>query len=331
MLNFFRRLLLKVDPEKAHTLGLQGLKWIHRLKLMPNYQFLSKEPIHIMGLTFKNRVGLAAGLDKNGDYIDALGALGFGHVEIGTVTPLPQLGNEKPRLFRLIEDEAIINRMGFNSKGAEYVLKRVSKRKYQGILGINIGKNKNTTIENAIDDYLQGFKLFAPYADYITINISSPNTEKLRELQQADNLIVLLDELKKQQLNFKNKHHKYVPLVVKIAPDLLQDELISMAHIFLKFKIDGVIATNTTISRPASLQSKYQVENGGLSGKPLFPLATSTLIILNQILNGQIPIIGVGGIMDKKTAQEKIQSGAQLVQIYTGFIFRGHDLIYQCL
>jgi dihydroorotate dehydrogenase len=325
-----RTILFQLEPEKAHELALNGLQCLARTRWSPFTKKSQPAPFTLMGLTFKNRVGLAAGLDKNGDYIDALGALGFGHLEIGTITPLPQAGNPPPRLFRLVEDEAIINRMGFNSKGADYVLKQLEKKNYQGILGINIGKNKVTPIEKALDDYLVGFRTFAAHADYITINISSPNTEKLRDLQQAENLTILLTELKKAQTAYQEKTGKYVPLVVKIAPDLVEIELREMAAIFLQCAIDGIIATNTTIVRARSLTSAYAKETGGLSGRPLFSLSTQTLSLLNNTLQNRIPLIGVGGIMDKASAEDKIKAGASLLQIYSGFIYKGPALIREC-
>lgn len=325
-----RSVLFKIEAEKAHHIALSALAMLERTGLLKTQCADNTTPISLMGLTFKNRVGLAAGLDKNGDYFNALGALGFGHIEIGTVTPKPQMGNPTPRLFRLVEDEAIINRMGFNSKGAEYVLKQLEKRHFQGILGVNIGKNKDTPIDHAIDDYLVGFRTFASTADYITINISSPNTEKLRELQQGDSFINLLTELKKAQHAHQETYKKYVPLVVKIAPDLAEAELELMAESLLQSNIDGVIATNTTLSRPSTLRSLHANETGGLSGRPLFSLSTETLRVLKKLLKNQIPIIGVGGIMNKNMAEEKVQHGAQLVQIYSGFIYQGPRLIRDC-
>jgi len=325
-----RNILFQIDPEKAHDVALKGLARLERFGLLPSTALDIKTPITLMGLTFKNRIGLAAGLDKNGEYINALGKLGFGHIEIGTVTPKPQQGNPKPRLFRLVEDEAIINRMGFNCKGADYVLKQLEQKHYEGKLGINIGKNKDTPIDKAIDDYLLGFNRFASHADYITINISSPNTEKLRELQQADNLSILLNELKKAQAAHKEKTAEYVPLVVKIAPDLTETEIKAMAAIFMQSGIDGVIATNTTVSRSMQLYSAYAKETGGLSGRPLFKESTQVLQTLKREMPDQIPLIGVGGIMDKASALEKLNAGAQLLQIYSGFIYHGPQLIREC-
>ena len=285
------------------------------------------QPRTIMGLTFPNPVGLAAGLDKNGDYIDALGALGFGFIEIGTVTPKPQIGNPKPRLFRLTEQEAIINRMGFNNKGIEHVVSRLEKTKYKGILGINIGKNKDTPLEKAIDDYLTGFRAFWKFASYITINISSPNTPGLRDLQQDDLLKSLLCVLKQEQQSVLLNHKKYVPLVVKIAPDISEEELHSIAAVLLKEKVDGVIATNTTIQREGVENSPYAKEAGGLSGKPLLTRSTQVISHLNAVLQDQIPIIASGGVMDEQAAQQKYAAGAKLLQVYSGFIYSGPGIV----
>jgi dihydroorotate dehydrogenase len=281
-----------------------------------------------MNLDFANRIGLAAGLDKNGDYIDALAALGFGFIEIGTVTPKPQSGNAKPRLFRLAPQEALINRMGFNSKGVEYVVRKLEKTAYCGVLGINIGKNKDTALENAVDDYLFGFRAFWKFASYLVINLSSPNTPGLRTLQQSDFLIHLLQRLKQEQHAIFLHQKKYVPLVVKISPDLSADELQSVAAVFLAEKIDGVIAANTTISRPdAVTNAAYAKEDGGLSGRPLCARSTHTIAQLHALLQNQIPIIASGGIMDEATAREKYQAGAALLQIYSGLIYAGPGLV----
>lgn len=283
-----------------------------------------------MGLNFPNRTGLAAGLDKNGDYIDALASLGFGFIEIGTVTPKPQPGNPLPRLFRLTDHDAIINRMGFNSKGLDYVAERLKKTKYKGILGINIGKNRDTPLENAVDDYRIGFRQMAPFASYITVNISSPNTQSLRDLQHGDLLRTLLKTLKQEQALQSN----YVPLVVKIAPDLTLEELKNTAEILLAEKIDGVIATNTTLSRKGAENSPYAKESGGLSGKPLREQSTRIIRELAHLLQNKIPIIGCGGVFSAEDAREKLQAGASLLQIYTGLIYRGpaliSELVTQC-
>ncbi|MBX3708495.1 MAG: quinone-dependent dihydroorotate dehydrogenase [Gammaproteobacteria bacterium] len=331
MYSVFKKILFSLDPEVAHYTALQSLSMAHQLGISRLQTKTLSQPTTLMGLTFPNPVGLAAGLDKNGDYIDALAALGFGFIEIGTVTPKPQAGNPKPRLFRLTEQEAIINRMGFNNKGIEYVMRRLEKTRYRGILGINIGKNKDTSNENAIDDYLQGYRAFWKFASYITINISSPNTPGLRDLQQSDVLSVLLRALKQeQQFTFSN-HKKYIPLVVKISPDLSMQELLSVTTVLLQEKIDGVIATNTTVHRDDVAHSSYAKEIGGLSGKPLQARSTQIITQLHSILQNKIPIIASGGIMDEKSAQEKIQAGAELLQIYSGFIYSGPQLINRIL
>ena len=288
-----------------------------------------------MGINFPNLLGLGAGLDKNGDYIDALGALGFGFIEIGTVTPLPQPGNPKPRLFRLKDDQAIINRMGFNNKGVDYLVSKVKKSNYlknNGILGINIGKNATTPIEKAVDDYLICLNKVYEYASYIVINISSPNTKNLRDLQSQESLDILLQTLMSQRSNLEKKHNKYVPLVVKIAPDLSIDEVKSISKTLINNKIDGVIATNTSISRPKILKSTaYINEQGGLSGGVIAPLSDKVISELFKHLKDKIPIIGCGGVTDKSSAEIKLKAGAKLLQVYTGFIYRGVDLIEEIL
>ncbi len=326
--SLIRPLLFQLDPETAHHVTLTSLKIAHTFgldKLIA--QTSDHAPVTIMGLEFKNPVGLAAGLDKNGDYIDALAALGFGFIEIGTVTPRPQPGNPKPRMFRIPEHQAIINRMGFNNKGIDYLIEQVKKSSYQGILGINIGKNADTPIEKATDDYLIGLAKAYPWASYITINISSPNTQNLRQLQQGDEIRKLLDALKQLQNHLHAKHGRYVPLVVKIAPDLSSDEIIHIAGLLIELELDGVIATNTTISRDRIKDHPLAEETGGLSGTPVKEASTCVVAKLNEQLSGKIPIIAAGGIMSAKDAQEKIAAGAGLVQIYSGLIYRGPELV----
>jgi dihydroorotate dehydrogenase len=284
-----------------------------------------------MGLNFKNPLGLAAGLDKNGDYIDALAALGFGFVEIGTVTPRPQPGNPKPRLFRVPEHQAIINRMGFNNLGVDHLIAQVKKCQYQGILGINIGKNFDTPIEAATEDYLIGLRKSYDVASYITINISSPNTKNLRQLQQGDEIKKLLSALKEEQLSLQKQYDKYVPLVVKIAPDLSDDEIAHIGGLLLEFAIDGVIATNTTIDREMIKNHPLANEAGGLSGAPVKEKSTYVVTQLAQVLNGKLPIIAAGGILTAADAQEKLAAGASLVQIYSGLIYQGQQLIADIL
>jgi dihydroorotate dehydrogenase len=335
MYSFIKKCLFTLDPEQSHHIAMQSLQLTYQLGLTRCFRGfsakpsakLSAKPKTVMGLHFPHPVGLAAGLDKNADYVDALAALNFGFIEIGTVTPRPQAGNPRPRLFRLTEQEAIINRMGFNNKGIDYVANRLEQTRFRGILGINIGKNKETPFDNAIDDYLIGFRRLWKYASYMTINISSPNTPGLRDLQQSDALNQLLTALKKEQAVIAQQKKKYVPLVVKISPDLSDQALHDLASILIQQQIDGVIATNTTLARDGVEYSPYAKETGGLSGKPLQARNTYIIKQLHSILQDNIPIIGVGGIMDATSAREKIAAGASLVQIYTGFIFHGPALI----
>lgn len=331
MYPFIRKIFFLFAPETAHAIALNGLSILYQSGLMPLFTKKIHEPLTCMNLSFSNRIGLAAGLDKNGDYVDALASLGFGFIEIGTVTPKPQVGNPRPRLFRLVKEEAIINRMGFNNKGADYVVERLKKIKFRGILGINIGKNRDTPNEKAVDDYLFGFQTFWKYASYITINVSSPNTPGLRDLQHAEFLTSLLATLKQEQKKIHELHHKYVPLVVKISPDLTDDELHETATVLLAQQIDGVIATNTTTERTGVEQSPFAKESGGLSGRPLTQRSTMIIKKLHDILQNRIPIIAVGGVMNKVTAAEKIAAGATLIQVYTGFIYQGTAIINDCL
>lgn len=322
-----KKLLFCLPPETAHDVTLKLLSCAQSLKLTNLLPKSSYSPKKIMGLTFPNIIGLAAGLDKNGDYIDALASLGFGFIEVGTITPKPQSGNDQPRLFRLVEEEAIINRMGFNNKGVDYLVGRLKNTHYKGILGINIGKNKTTPIENAVDDYLYSLRLVIPFASYITINVSSPNTENLRQLQHGELLQNLLRTLKAEQAHYYKNTQKYVPLLVKISPDLTAEELSQMCAIFLAEHIDGVIATNTTLDRKGVESSIHAQESGGLSGKPVMKRSTDTIKQLHAILGDNIPIIGCGGISSAEDAKEKILAGASLLQIYTGFIYQGPKLI----
>lgn len=323
-----RPLLFSLDPETAHHVTLNLLNAAEKTGLSKLvYPEVAEKPIKVMGLEFKNQVGLAAGLDKNGDYIDALAALGFGFIEIGTVTPRPQPGNPKPRLFRLPEYQAIINRMGFNNLGVEHLLTQVKQSHYSGILGINIGKNFDTPIEQASEDYLIGLRKAYPFASYITINISSPNTKNLRQLQQGDEIKTLLSVLKDEQVKLQQHHSKYVPLVLKIAPDLTSDEISHITALLLEFEIDGVIATNTTIARDKIADHPLAQEAGGLSGAPVKEAATAVVRDLAAELNGRCAIIAAGGILTAADAQEKIQAGASLVQIYSGLIYQGPQLV----
>lgn len=280
-----------------------------------------------MGLDFPNPVGLAAGLDKNGDYIDALAALGFGFIEVGTVTPRPQPGNPRPRLFRLPEARAIINRMGFNNNGVDYLLARVRQARYRGVLGINIGKNADTPVERAADDYLIGLRKVYTAASYVTVNISSPNTANLRSLQEGAALTALLGRLKQEQQALAERHQKYVPLAVKIAPDLGAEAVAEMAAVIRESGIDAVIATNTTLAREAVARLPHGGETGGLSGAPLTRRATEVVSELHAVLRDTVPIIAAGGIMDGADALAKLRAGASLVQVYSGLIYRGPALV----
>lgn len=325
---FVRKALFQLDPERAHDLTMQQLKRISGTPLIGLIrQSLPFKPVTCMGLTFKNPLGLAAGLDKNGECIDAFGAMGFGSIEIGTVTPRPQPGNDKPRMFRIVEAEGIINRMGFNNLGVDNLVENVKKAHFDGILGINIGKNKDTPVELGKEDYLICMDKIYPYAGYIAINISSPNTPGLRSLQYGEALDDLLSAVKNRQNELQQIHHKYVPVAVKIAPDLSEAELIQVADSLLRHNIDGVIATNTTLDRELVKGLKHGEEAGGLSGRPLQLRSTEIVRRLTQELQGRIPVIGVGGIDSLVSAREKVDAGASLVQIYSGFIYKGPPLI----
>jgi len=300
----------------------------HRLKLLsPFAPKISSQPVEVMGINFPNVVGLAAGLDKNGDHIDALGALGFGSIEIGTVTPRPQPGNPKPRLFRLKEDKAIINRMGFNNKGVDHLVDNVKRARYAGPIGINIGKNFDTPVEDATQDYLIGLRAVYAYADYIAVNVSSPNTPGLRTLQFGDSLNHLLDDIKEEQKKLSEQHGRYVPIAIKIAPDMTEEEIKLVAISLKQRELDAVIAGNTTLDRDLVKTSPFSGEAGGLSGAPLTSKSTQVIKLLSAELSGALPIIGVGGIMSGQLAKEKIDAGASLVQLYTGFIYEGPTLI----
>ena len=322
-----RTALFALDPEVAHHIALHSLKKLHRLNLSGFIGRRLSAPREVMGLHFDNPVGLAAGLDKNGEYIDALAAMGFGFIEVGTVTPRPQPGNPKPRMFRLPENEALINRLGFNNQGLDAFVANVQRARFKGVLGLNIGKNFDTPIDNAVDDYVTCLRGVYPFASYVTVNISSPNTKGLRDLQAAEQLQKLLSTLKAEQAKLAKKHKKYVPLVLKIAPDLDLKAIREIAALTLENSFEGIIATNTTISRDAVRDHPLAKETGGLSGKPLFSPSTEVLRELAKALKGNIPLIGVGGILSGADAKAKMNAGASLVQIYTGFIYRGPNLI----
>lgn len=319
-----------LDGERSHYLSLNSLNLLNRLKLSG---LLSQpqvdDPVEVMGIKFPNRVGLAAGLDKNGEYIDALSHFGFGFIEVGTVTPRPQPGNPKPRLFRIKDAEAIINRMGFNNDGVDALLSNVEKARFSGVLGINIGKNFDTPVDKAVDDYLIGMEKIYQRADYMVVNISSPNTPGLRDLQFGETLKSLLESLKKKQQELHQEHKVYKPLAIKIAPDLSATDIDHLADTFRQFELDGIIATNTTFDRSKVEGMKHAEEQGGLSGKPLASQSTKVIKRLVEALDDSIPVIGVGGITDEQSAIDKIEAGAKLVQIYSGFIYHGPQLVYE--
>ncbi len=324
-----RRFLFQFDPETAHHISMSALRMAEKSGLLG---MLSPapvaKPVEVMGITFPNRVGLAAGLDKEGDAIDALGRLGFGHIEIGTITPRPQPGNPQPRLFRLIPQEAIINRMGFNNAGIDSGVAKVrASESFRGVIGFNIGKNKDTPNENAADDYLACLRKAYPVAGYIAVNLSSPNTPGLRELQGAEASARLLETLKTEQLKLAAEHGRQVPVVFKVAPDLDDDHIRALAKVFLDGGLDGLIATNTTLDREAVQEHPRANEAGGLSGKPLLEKSNRVLGEFASQLGGRIPIIGVGGISSLEDAEAKLRLGASLVQIYTSFIYQGPRLV----
>ncbi len=326
-----QKVLFATDPEFAHDLSMEGLRLGHRLRAT---QFLFKvirQPVQCMGLEFPNPVGVAPGLDKNGDYFEALGELGFGFVEVGTVTPRPQPGNPKPRIFRLPEASAMINRLGFNNKGVDHLVNQVKKHHFKGVLGINIGKNADTPIENAADDYLCCLEKVYPYADYITANISSPNTKNLRDLQAEEQLDHLLGKLDQRRQELSDQYDRYVPLAVKVAPDLDDDTIPIIAEVICRHHMDAMIAGNTTIGREGVQGMKHAEEAGGLSGAPLKPKADKVLAALRKVLPDKVALIGVGGITTGQDAVDKLDLGADLVQFYTGMIYRGPELVSECL
>lgn len=328
---FTRPALFAMAPERAHEVTLAALKIAEKSGILPHLYPKIHKPVRCMGIEFANPVGLAAGLDKNGDYIDALAALGFGFIEIGTITPRPQVGNPHPRLFRLPKADAIINRMGFNNDGVDKLVENVKAAKYKGVLGINIGKNADTPVESAVDDYLICLNKVYPYASYITVNISSPNTKGLRSLQSGHALSELLQTLKVRQLQLAEKYRHYVPLVLKVAPDLTEEDVVFISEQLIKYEIDGLITTNTTLSREGVADLPYGNEAGGLSGAPVFESSTARLASFATHLQDKVPLIGVGGILSGEQAVAKINAGASLVQIYSGLIYRGPDLISDCV
>jgi dihydroorotate dehydrogenase len=323
MYSLIRPLLFKLDEEKAHGFSLSTLDW------MPKFCF--KQPVGraltAMGLKFPHPIGLAAGLDKNGEHLDALGKIGFSFIELGTVTPYPQIGNPKPRLFRLPQAAAIINRMGFNNLGVDALVHNVSKANYRGILGINIGKNKDTPLTRAADDYVHCLKKVYEHASYVTINISSPNTPDLRLLQQGKFFRDLLSQLCEEQKRLSDSYQRAVPLVIKLSPDESDETLKEMAAVIVELGIAGIIATNTTCARDGVSSLAHGTEQGGLSGRPLMKRSTQCLRVLKEVVGKDVTLIGVGGIDSPTVAQEKIKAGAQLLQVYSGLIYRGPGLV----
>ena len=332
-MNFYkiaRPILFRLDAERAHDLTLRGLRIAQKMGitsfLSPGH---SKEPVKLMSLNFPNRVGLAAGLDKSGNCVAGFGSMGFGFVEVGTITPVAQEGNPRPRLFRVREHEAIINRMGFNNPGIETALDNIQKSRkgFEGILGINIGKNKKTPNENALDDYLHCFRKSYTHADYIAVNVSSPNTSGLRELQTPKFARELLSPIMDEREKLKEQTGKSVPVAVKIDPDMGTDQIKELSELFIELELDAIIATNTTVSRDSINDHRLSTETGGLSGSPLNEKSNEVIAKLHTELKDKVPIIGVGGINSKEDAQEKLSAGASLVQIYTGLIYQGPSLI----
>jgi len=328
MYDLLRSGLFLMSAEKSHDVSLKAMKYVNvvgglRLVAKP----IAAKPVNVMGVDFPNPVGLAAGLDKNGDYIEALGALGFGFIELGTVTPLAQPGNPQPRLFRLPEHNAIINRMGFNNKGVDHLVEQVKNSQFKGVIGINIGKNKVTPNENALDDYLICMRKVYQHAHYIVVNLSSPNTPGLRDLQFGEPLEILLAGLKAEQQRLAVAYGKYVPVAVKIAPDMSEDDVEQVAAALLNANIDGVVATNTTIDKSSVASHPLHTEAGGLSGEPVTDKSTKVIAKLRQCIGNEMPIIGVGGVLCGQDAADKVNAGADLVQVYSGFIYRGPDLI----
>jgi dihydroorotate dehydrogenase len=322
-------ILTRLNPESAHDLGLAGLRRLGSLWSAP--RFPSHWSLRCLGLEFAHPLGLAAGFDKNGDCLDALGSMGFSHVELGTVTPRPQPGNPKPRMFRLPAERALINRMGFNNKGVDHLVEQLSRSRYPGIRGISIGKNFDTPIENAQDDYLACLRKVYVLADYVAVNISSPNTARLRELQGRDGLERILGALQEERHVLQTRHGKRVPLLVKVAPDLTAEQISALALDLRALEVDGVIATNTSIDRSMLGKSPSAGQSGGLSGAPLHALSIKVISQLRSELGADFPIIGVGGIVDSDHALATLRAGANLIQVYTGFAYRGPILVEEIL
>ena len=323
-----RPLLFQIEPESAHVLSLRMLRMLQQYGLSKLISSpVPAKPVRAMGLNFPNPLGLAAGLDKHAEYVDALGSLGFGFLEVGGVTPLPQPGNPRPRLFRLPPAEAIINRFGFNSVGIDKFADNLRQARYQGILGVNLGKNKDTPLERAVDDYTISLEKIYPLADFATINISSPNTQNLRNLQAPEALAPLLSAMHLARERLAQQHGRRVALALKIAPDIDDATIESIARIAIAEKMDAVIATNTTLSRELVLGLRHGEEQGGLSGAPLREASTMVIHKLARALDGALPIIGVGGIMSAEHAREKLDAGATLLQLYCGLVYRGPGVV----
>ena len=324
-------LLFKLDAEVAHTLTVRSMIMAHKLGLLGSMAPGPMKPVQALGLTFPNVLGLAAGMDKSASAVDAWGALGFGFVEVGTLTPRPQPGNPKPRLFRLPEHRALLNRMGFNNPGIHSAVAKLAKRQTKAVVGVNIGKNFDTPNEKAVDDYVACLKAAYSVADYIAVNISSPNTKGLRDLQGEESIRALLGTLQKEQALLEKQQGKHVPVVVKIAPDLEPLHIEALARVFNELGVEGIIATNTTISRAAVIGHPLAEQAGGLSGAPVTQRSTEVIAAFRSLLNAEIPIIGVGGIMNGKDAVDKLNAGAKLVQIYSGIVYAGPNLIADVL
>jgi dihydroorotate dehydrogenase len=328
-----RPLLFSLDGEQAHAVTFSMLETAHTLGMLGGHGSKPEDGVTLMGLRFPNRVGLAAGLDKNARHIDALGGLGFGFIEAGTVTAEPQVGNARPRLFRLPEANALINRMGFPNEGAAVIAPRLARRKFGGVCGINIGKNAATPLEDAARNYVECFRVVAPHADYVAVNVSSPNTANLRQLQQVDQLRPILEALlaARSQLLSGSSSSKSLPILVKVSPDLVSDDLAAIARLVRELRIDGVIATNTTITRDVVKGVRNSEQAGGLSGAPIRELALKSIPILREHLGSDVPLIAAGGIDSGAAAVAALQAGADLIQIYTGLIYRGPKLVTEIL
>jgi len=326
MYPLLRRALFALEPERAHSIALSSLQLAHRLGLQRQGGEEPSAGVSLMGLRFPNRVGLAAGFDKNGRYIDALGALGFGFIEVGTVTPRAQAGQSQPRLFRLPGSRALINRMGFPNEGADAIAVHLASRRFPGVCGVNIGKNATTLLTEAVDDYVSCYRTVAPYADYVAVNVSSPNTKDLRRLQQVEHLRPILEALLQERERLHSQRPRHVPLLAKVSPDLTQEDLGAIAELLLELHIDGVIATNTTVRRPSGIDV-VAMQEGGLSGEPLRPFALQAIRALRSIVADRLTIVGVGGIGSAADARAAFEAGADLVQVYTALIYRGPGLV----